>query len=609
MKRLFLTIDSFFLVSVFLLSLFVAPSSANISPTREPFSLDPMILFVGGSGPGNYTKIQDAIENSSAGDIVFVYSGYYKENIYIIKTVHIIGIQNTTTIIDGESKGSVVSIFADNSSIQGFTIQNASNDIQSAGIKISTAKNVNIIGNIIQNNGQFGIYLKGPDSSGVMIYGNTFRNHSYGIYLFNSPQTSVSANDISDNGEGIYVIGSYASLIDNNNICNRGLGIHLENAYNLVIDSNFIVKNSNGIYVYNSSQISFSKNTIGWNRWYGVWTKYCTDNSINDNTIVSNVDVGLFLESSFDTAVVGNTFWDNDNGVYLKDSAGNRIQYNILRNYKMNACYVAHTLVHRRNIWNQNYWERARMVPYPVFGSIKLPKATISVMNFDWFPLKQPPHPNHIKNINTLETILYVGGTGPNNYTSIQKAIADAHQNDTIYVYSGTYYEAVLIDKPLKMVGENKTTTILEGNGTRDIITILADYVCVTNFSIQNGHFNVFINHSSFVTISSNIIYSGLHGVSLQNECRFVTIEHNMVQDNVYGIRIFSSRDTTISSNFIQSFKINAYYFGTSLAHGHHHWYHNLWEQPRHFPYLIPGKIRLGNLSLTWLNIDWIPQT
>ena len=150
MKRLFLTIDSFFLVSVFLLSLFVAPSSANISPTREPFSLDPMILFVGGSGPGNYTKIQDAIENSSAGDIVFVYSGYYKENIYIIKTVHIIGIQNTTTIIDGESKGSVVSIFADNSSIQGFTIQNASNDIQSAGIKISTAKNVNIIGNIIK---------------------------------------------------------------------------------------------------------------------------------------------------------------------------------------------------------------------------------------------------------------------------------------------------------------------------------------------------------------------------------------------------------------------------------------------------------------------------
>ena len=32
-------------------------------------------LYVGGSGPGNYTKIQDAIDNTSDGDTVFVYKG------------------------------------------------------------------------------------------------------------------------------------------------------------------------------------------------------------------------------------------------------------------------------------------------------------------------------------------------------------------------------------------------------------------------------------------------------------------------------------------------------------------------------------------------------
>jgi len=32
-------------------------------------------LYVGGSGPNNYTKIQDAIDNASNGDTVFVYSG------------------------------------------------------------------------------------------------------------------------------------------------------------------------------------------------------------------------------------------------------------------------------------------------------------------------------------------------------------------------------------------------------------------------------------------------------------------------------------------------------------------------------------------------------
>ena len=30
-------------------------------------------LYVGGSGPGNYTKIQDAIDNASDGDTLFVY--------------------------------------------------------------------------------------------------------------------------------------------------------------------------------------------------------------------------------------------------------------------------------------------------------------------------------------------------------------------------------------------------------------------------------------------------------------------------------------------------------------------------------------------------------
>ena len=38
-------------------------------------------FYVGGSGPGNYSKIQDAIDNTSDGDTVFVYddsSPYYE---------------------------------------------------------------------------------------------------------------------------------------------------------------------------------------------------------------------------------------------------------------------------------------------------------------------------------------------------------------------------------------------------------------------------------------------------------------------------------------------------------------------------------------------------
>jgi parallel beta-helix repeat protein len=566
------------------------------------------ILYVGGSGPGNFSRIQDAIDNASEGNIVFVYSGFYEENLLITTSIQLIGEGNNTTIIDGRASGTVVSISADDTMIQGFTIQNAKDDINSAAIEISTADNVSLVGNIIQKNRGIGIFLKGLDASDIKIMRNTIRNNSYGIYLFGSPQTLILENNISNNGEGVYVVGSYASAIVNNTIANRELGIHLESTYNVVVFGNWVVNNANGVYAFNSSKISFSNNTIGWNRWYGLWTKDCNDNIVNDNTIVDNIDVGLFLESSYDTTVINNIVWDNDNGIYLKDSAGNLMTKNNLRNNKVNGCFVAHTLIHRRNIWEMNYWERARLFPFPVLGYIKLEKITITWINVDWTPLRLPPQSRTTKKLANEDSIFYVGGNGLNNYSFIQDAINDAQSNDTIYVFNGTYYEAVLIDKPLRLIGENKTTTFLEGNGTRDIITILADYVTLSDFGIQNGHFNILINHSSYVNITENDIGSGLHGISVQNACRCITIYKNSFLENVYGLRIFSSTDVTISSNNFYSFKINAFYFGTSLAHGRHHWYHNYWEEPRHLPYIIQGKIRLGNFSLMWFNIDWSPQ-
>ena len=43
--------------------------------------------------------------------------------------------------------------------------------------------------------------------------------------------------------------------------------------------------------------------------------------------------------------------------------------------------------------------------------------------------------------------ILYVGGTGPDNYTTIQDAIDDADNGDTIMVYPGHYNESLVIKK------------------------------------------------------------------------------------------------------------------------------------------------------------------
>jgi len=51
-----------------------------------------------------------------------------------------------------------------------------------------------------------------------------------------------------------------------------------------------------------------------------------------------------------------------------------------------------------------------------------------------------------IKTSDRIKT-LYVGGSGPGNYTKIQDAIDDANIFDTIFVYNGTYYEQITISK------------------------------------------------------------------------------------------------------------------------------------------------------------------
>ncbi|KAA0011596.1 MAG: hypothetical protein FE041_04135, partial [Thermoplasmata archaeon] len=86
--------------------------------------------------------------------------------------------------------------------------------------------------------------------------------------------------------------------------------------------------------------------------------------------------------------------------------------------------------------------------------------------------------------------ILYVGGSSPSNYTSIQSAINDANDGDTIFVYSGVYYENVVINKSITLIGENKETTIIDGSNSGDVVNITANGVTIEGFTIRNSRWH-----------------------------------------------------------------------------------------------------------------------
>jgi len=160
-------------------------SALNINFAKDSKSIDiENWLYVGGEGPGNYTKIQDAIDNASDGNTVFVFNGTYFEEVNVYKRINLIGENKVDTIINSLTNISdtVVVITADYVKIYNFTITSKNNSIKSTyGIKIKSSycniSNCNIIENSFIEIAFFG------KSNHNTIYRNNIKKGAFGIYL------------------------------------------------------------------------------------------------------------------------------------------------------------------------------------------------------------------------------------------------------------------------------------------------------------------------------------------------------------------------------------------------------------------------------------------
>ncbi|HIH28787.1 MAG TPA: hypothetical protein HA260_03180, partial [Thermoplasmata archaeon] len=157
---------------------------------------------------------------------------------------------------------------------------------------------------------------------------------------------------------------------------------------------------------------------------------------------------------------------------------------------------------------------------------------------------------NHSINSDRRQT-LYVGGTGPNNYSKIQDAIDNATDGDNIYVYQGMYYEHVLITKNVSLYGESRDQTIIDGEGTGNVIKIQADGGTVTGFTLQHGGIGAYIVYASYVNIIGNTITNNWEGIGLLASAHCLISENTVSHNGFEGINPVQTTFTTISGNLI----------------------------------------------------------
>ncbi|HEC77235.1 MAG TPA: hypothetical protein ENI33_08290, partial [Thermoplasmatales archaeon] len=105
------------------------------------------------------------------------------------------------------------------------------------------------------------------------------------------------------------------------------------------------------------------------------------------------------------------------------------------------------------------------------------------------------------------------------HFASIQDGIDACRENGIIFVYNGTYYENLVVNKTVNLIGENKNTTVIYGNGSGDTVHILANGVNISKFTIRNGgEEGIYMENVNNCTISELIIIeNGDVGILLNN--------------------------------------------------------------------------------------------
>ena len=329
-------------------------------------------LHVGDGSLNSYRYIQDAIDDASIGDTIYVHddSSPYVENVVISKAVRLIGENKDTTIIDGNEGGTVIRIESgvNGVKIRGFTIKNSGHESSGvlimsnnnmiadnhlmdnswAGIEILGSSNNIIISNTISDN-QYGLFMVGTSDNKII--GNTFDNEFSDMHLMWSLSTIIRDNVFIT--KGIFVYGGLlcywnSHTIENNTINDKPIRYYknlnkisvpgdtaqviITNCIDITIRDLSLSKTFAAVLVGFSKKILISNNYLTRNK-YGIYTSNCKDIIIKQNIIDNNHESGIHLRDSHFSKITDNDLnYNKYASIQLGSSCNNQISKNTIRN-------------------------------------------------------------------------------------------------------------------------------------------------------------------------------------------------------------------------------------------------------------------------------------
>ena len=147
----------------------------------------------------------------------------------------------------------------------------------------------------------------------------------------------------------------------------------------------------------------------------------------------------------------------------------------------------------------------------------------------------------------------------PENYTTIQEAVNNAREGETIFVRSGKYSEHVVVNKAVSLVGENKHDTIIDGNGARIVVYVIANNVNLSGFTIQNGELGIWFWYSHSNILTGNNFSNNQYGIYLWGSNDNTFTDNTATNNNEYGIYVGDSDNNVFSRNNVSNNQYGLY--------------------------------------------------
>ena len=167
-------------------------------------------------------------------------------------------------------------------------------------------------------------------------------------------------------------------------------------------------------------------------------------------------------------------------------------------------------------------------------------------------------------------------GTQEYPYQFIQDGVTAVGIGGSVYVDEGTYVENIEINKSLDLIGAGARSTIIKASGLDHIITIVADNVNISGFTMTEANLSktagIYLNNADYCNIIDNNASNNYYGIWLKSSDNNMltnntvsnimdgiyitgsssnTIKNNNALDNTNGVLLYDSVDNTLTDNTV----------------------------------------------------------